>query len=132
MFDRIARTISRMIALPVASLSVSSITCSGPLPYTVRRQERKSSTVAFPADSGIPVLCCTDPEGHQRNDDAGASDEHEDEEHEEHVPSKAGSDPLAETRFPFSAAPRSAMRSLSLIHISEPTRLGMISYAVFC
>ena len=22
--------------------------------------------------------------------------------------------------------------SLSLIHISEPTRLGMISYAVFC
>src|SRR5450759_4055357 len=25
-----------------------------------------------------------------------------------------------------------ASRSLSLIHISEPTRLGMISYAVFC
>src|SRR5450756_2983387 len=24
------------------------------------------------------------------------------------------------------------MMSLSLIHISEPTRLGMISYAVFC
>src|SRR5659263_713181 len=24
------------------------------------------------------------------------------------------------------------MRILSLIHISEPTRLGMISYAVFC
>src|SRR5450759_4344508 len=24
------------------------------------------------------------------------------------------------------------MRELSLIHISEPTRLGMISYAVFC
>src|SRR5450756_3013758 len=24
------------------------------------------------------------------------------------------------------------LRSLSLIHISEPTRLGMISYAVFC
>src|SRR5659263_248897 len=24
------------------------------------------------------------------------------------------------------------MRALSLIHISEPTRLGMISYAVFC
>ena len=23
-------------------------------------------------------------------------------------------------------------RGLSLIHISEPTRLGMISYAVFC
>src|SRR5450756_828022 len=27
---------------------------------------------------------------------------------------------------------RHAMYSLSLIHISEPTRLGMISYAVFC
>src|SRR5450756_1223828 len=26
----------------------------------------------------------------------------------------------------------SAMQHLSLIHISEPTRLGMISYAVFC
>src|SRR5450759_5747163 len=25
-----------------------------------------------------------------------------------------------------------ASQSLSLIHISEPTRLGMISYAVFC
>src|SRR5450756_36137 len=25
-----------------------------------------------------------------------------------------------------------AIRGLSLIHISEPTRLGMISYAVFC
>src|SRR5665648_642165 len=25
-----------------------------------------------------------------------------------------------------------ALRPLSLIHISEPTRLGMISYAVFC
>src|SRR5428012_15442 len=25
-----------------------------------------------------------------------------------------------------------AIQSLSLIHISEPTRLGMISYAVFC
>src|SRR5450756_2121073 len=25
-----------------------------------------------------------------------------------------------------------AQESLSLIHISEPTRLGMISYAVFC
>ena len=24
------------------------------------------------------------------------------------------------------------MQGLSLIHISEPTRLGMISYAVFC
>src|SRR5450756_2171721 len=26
----------------------------------------------------------------------------------------------------------SQLRRLSLIHISEPTRLGMISYAVFC
>src|SRR5450759_4971117 len=26
----------------------------------------------------------------------------------------------------------SGLRGLSLIHISEPTRLGMISYAVFC
>ena len=25
-----------------------------------------------------------------------------------------------------------AIQGLSLIHISEPTRLGMISYAVFC
>src|SRR5450756_1144505 len=25
-----------------------------------------------------------------------------------------------------------SLRKLSLIHISEPTRLGMISYAVFC
>ena len=25
-----------------------------------------------------------------------------------------------------------AVKVLSLIHISEPTRLGMISYAVFC
>src|SRR5428012_11574 len=28
--------------------------------------------------------------------------------------------------------PNHARHSLSLIHISEPTRLGMISYAVFC
>src|SRR5450756_2766613 len=28
--------------------------------------------------------------------------------------------------------PRCRARRLSLIHISEPTRLGMISYAVFC
>src|SRR5450756_2684844 len=27
---------------------------------------------------------------------------------------------------------RTQSRKLSLIHISEPTRLGMISYAVFC
>src|SRR5450759_2823791 len=30
-----------------------------------------------------------------------------------------------------SSAPRPGARVLSLIHISEPTRLGMISYAVF-
>src|SRR5450759_5434931 len=28
--------------------------------------------------------------------------------------------------------PRGFTKALSLIHISEPTRLGMISYAVFC
>src|SRR5450756_84866 len=31
-----------------------------------------------------------------------------------------------------SAAYQAALVELSLIHISEPTRLGMISYAVFC
>src|SRR5450756_3061295 len=31
-----------------------------------------------------------------------------------------------------SSAPASSPSKLSLIHISEPTRLGMISYAVFC
>src|SRR5450759_4321837 len=30
------------------------------------------------------------------------------------------------------AMPMGPVRDLSLIHISEPTRLGMISYAVFC
>src|SRR5450756_2590315 len=30
------------------------------------------------------------------------------------------------------AVRRGAPKTLSLIHISEPTRLGMISYAVFC
>src|SRR5450756_758518 len=30
------------------------------------------------------------------------------------------------------AVDRVSVRDLSLIHISEPTRLGMISYAVFC
>src|SRR5450756_1096417 len=41
--------------------------------------------------------------------------------------------PKDETLFPPDlAAPTFRWRSLSLIHISEPTRLGMISYAVFC
>src|SRR5450759_3532267 len=40
--------------------------------------------------------------------------------------------PLPRKR-PLPAAGASApVPSLSLIHISEPTRLGMISYAVFC
>src|SRR5450756_124754 len=39
--------------------------------------------------------------------------------------------PLNKTRRIFGHLPVSK-RSLSLIHISEPTRLGMISYAVFC
>src|SRR5450756_2197950 len=30
------------------------------------------------------------------------------------------------------SAPEGSVERLSLIHISEPTRLGMISYAVFC
>src|SRR5450756_1755088 len=36
---------------------------------------------------------------------------------------------LPETPSPWE---RASVQSLSLIHISEPTRLGMISYAVFC
>src|SRR5450756_2859567 len=35
-------------------------------------------------------------------------------------------------RYIFTAFARDVVRGLSLIHISEPTRLGMISYAVFC
>ena len=43
-------------------------------------------------------------------------------------------------KFPFAANSRAKtnndtdglVKVLSLIHISEPTRLGMISYAVFC
>src|SRR5450759_2903561 len=33
---------------------------------------------------------------------------------------------------PLAPAYESLYQNLSLIHISEPTRLGMISYAVFC
>ena len=32
----------------------------------------------------------------------------------------------------YAASGKVGLVSLSLIHISEPTRLGMISYAVFC
>src|SRR5659263_755116 len=39
---------------------------------------------------------------------------------------------LATGRRPRTAALTLAVLNLSLIHISEPTRLGMISYAVFC
>src|SRR5450756_685031 len=39
---------------------------------------------------------------------------------------------LAVSLFLFSLIERSVVHHLSLIHISEPTRLGMISYAVFC
>src|SRR5659263_639606 len=35
-------------------------------------------------------------------------------------------------QFAVSPSEGSYLYSLSLIHISEPTRLGMISYAVFC
>ena len=38
---------------------------------------------------------------------------------------------MAEIRLKDNESLESALR-LSLIHISEPTRLGMISYAVFC
>src|SRR5450756_2927405 len=47
--------------------------------------------------------------------------------------------PLAALRVPHLPAPPAPLPGrhghggdLSLIHISEPTRLGMISYAVFC
>src|SRR5450756_1754752 len=45
-----------------------------------------------------------------------------------HMPLKARSLALTKSQ----AACLIALRNLSLIHISEPTRLGMISYAVFC
>eukprot|EP00825_Cyclidium_porcatum_P039004 TRINITY_DN4635_c0_g1_i1.p2 TRINITY_DN4635_c0_g1~~TRINITY_DN4635_c0_g1_i1.p2 ORF type:complete len:118 (-),score=19.02 TRINITY_DN4635_c0_g1_i1:1-354(-) len=34
--------------------------------------------------------------------------------------------------YAFCCRTRNILYNLSLIHISEPTRLGMISYAVFC
>src|SRR5450756_2859045 len=41
-------------------------------------------------------------------------------------------DDLASTRYVNENGNPIFERDLSLIHISEPTRLGMISYAVFC
>src|SRR5659263_41326 len=46
--------------------------------------------------------------------------------------SKKVLDEQAERRNQISSAQRMLYIVLSLIHISEPTRLGMISYAVFC
>src|SRR5450756_2695922 len=53
---------------------------------------------------------------------------------------ESGIEQFSRQAFPFSLPKRhyglnarvSADPLLSLIHISEPTRLGMISYAVFC
>src|SRR5665648_600299 len=45
---------------------------------------------------------------------------------------KIVSDNVDTTSFGFGLYSNSAAITLSLIHISEPTRLGMISYAVFC
>src|SRR5659263_452292 len=39
--------------------------------------------------------------------------------------------PLSRLNF-LGSSPKLMTHMLSLIHISEPTRLGMISYAVFC
>src|SRR5450756_2911345 len=41
-------------------------------------------------------------------------------------------DPFATSRVWMDAVHKAPWWYLSLIHISEPTRLGMISYAVFC
>ena len=45
-----------------------------------------------------------------------------------------GKYPLREgtVQYDFSPSATQTLYDLSLIHISEPTRLGMISYAVFC
>src|SRR5678815_3979310 len=40
--------------------------------------------------------------------------------------------PSGNVRFALYAVARTAVNGLSLIHISEPTRLLSISYAVFC
>src|SRR5450759_166478 len=39
---------------------------------------------------------------------------------------------VSKRRWPLIAVTLGLALTLSLIHISEPTRLGMISYAVFC
>ena len=43
-----------------------------------------------------------------------------------------GMEKIAENRTNVMYVPYVSRMDLSLIHISEPTRLGMISYAVFC
>src|SRR5450756_2903151 len=43
----------------------------------------------------------------------------------------AGTDRVKRDTYPSDAV-EGNIENLSLIHISEPTRLGMISYAVFC
>ena len=48
------------------------------------------------------------------------------------VPVRAVQPPVADERVAESAEGLVDAQLLSLIHISEPTRLGMISYAVFC
>src|SRR5450756_1967605 len=44
----------------------------------------------------------------------------------------AGARVVCNTVGPFAQYGGEVVEALSLIHISEPTRLGMISYAVFC
>ena len=51
------------------------------------------------------------------------------------IPMISGSDgqaPSYKECPPSASSPHNIVVQLSLIHISEPTRLGMISYAVFC
>src|SRR5678815_2192528 len=47
-------------------------------------------------------------------------------------PIGGGSRAQQEIRLTYTLGPRGGKRPLSLIHISEPTRLLSISYAVFC
>src|SRR5450756_2943283 len=76
----------------------------------VRRGARQALQLRSPFDVGSAGfgLMCTSPDG--PCDDVGGPD--------------------ASLRKTNSDAPD--FLNLSLIHISEPTRLGMISYAVFC